>query len=100
MAEASSADRCTSVSQSRSTRDWYTRASNSGKTRGTDGGLPFLSPAAAAGHVYRKSRQWFASCPTSLQEEPRALIPQGGLLVRQKCRTKVTRCYCTVGRIP
>src|SRR5215472_18173156 len=29
------------------------------------------APAAAAGHGYRKSRQWFASCPTRLQEEPR-----------------------------
>jgi hypothetical protein len=28
--------------------------------------------AVAAGHGYRKSRQWFASCPTRLQEEPRA----------------------------
>jgi hypothetical protein len=28
-------------------------------------------PAAAAGHGYRKSRQWFASRPTRLQQEPR-----------------------------
>src|SRR5439155_25485529 len=31
-----------------------------------------LTDAEHAGHGYRKSRQWFASCPTSLQEEPRA----------------------------
>jgi hypothetical protein len=82
MAEASSADRCTSVLQSRSTRDWYTRASRQCRTdsRRVNDAEHLRHDPAMRWIVGGKAAQGHAASPSQMGRfETQWLIPSRGI---------------------